>query len=171
MKFNLMICCCLFFCLAMQLQAQTSLGRQVVAGAGETTEIPQLSLSWTAGEAIVGPAEGTGISLHQGFQQAPSSEALAIGGALLRGRLTVRIYPNPTASVLHIERLGDQGGSWEFGIETVSGQKCLAPCLKLAAGNEMLSVDLSELPAGHYFLRVRGDKPGEMATMPFQKMP
>ena len=154
---------------SFSLQAQTSLGRQVVAAAGENTATPHLSLSWTAGEAVVGPATGAGQTLNQGFQQ-PPLQIVSTEEATLRERLALRLYPNPTASVLHIERLSDADSAWNLRVYSVAGQHFPIPDGKLAAGIPLLSVDLSELPAGQYFLQVRGEKPGEVGAVSFQKV-
>ncbi len=164
---RILLFCILYSCFS--LQAQTSLARQVVAAAGENTATPHLSLSWTAGEAVVGPATGAGQTLNQGFQQS-SLQVVSTDEAALRERLALRIYPNPTASVLHIERLSDADSAWNLRVYSVDGQHFPIPNGKLAAGIPLLSVDLSELPAGQYFLQVRGEKPGEVGAVSFQKI-
>ncbi|MCC7503867.1 MAG: T9SS type A sorting domain-containing protein [Saprospiraceae bacterium] len=164
---RIILFCILYSCFS--LQAQTSLGRQVVAAAGENATTPQISLSWTAGEAVVGPASGGGLALHQGFQQ-PLLQIVSTDEAALRERFTPRLYPNPTASVLHIERPGDADNAWNIRVYSVSGQHFPIPEGKLAAGISLLSVDLSELPTGQYFLQVQGEKPGEAGAAPFQKI-
>lgn len=164
--------CILLFCIlysCFSLQAQTSLGRQVVAAAGENTATPHLSLSWTAGEAVVGPATGAGQTLNQGFQQS-SLQVVSTDEAALRERLALRLYPNPAASVLHIERLSDADSAWNIRVYSVAGQHFPIPEGKLATGISLLSVDLSELPAGQYFLQVRGENPGEAGAVSFQKI-
>jgi hypothetical protein len=160
------------FCIlynSFSVQAQTTLGRQVVAAAGENTVTPQISLSWTAGEAVVGSAAGGAQMLHQGFQQS-AIQVVSTEEAALRERLALRLYPNPTASVLHIERLGDADSAWNIRVYSSDGQHFPVPNSILVAGIPLLSVDLSELPAGHYFLQVQGEKPGEAGTVSFQKV-
>jgi len=154
---------------SISLLAQTSLGRQVVAAAGENTVTPQLSLSWTAGEAVVGPTSGGELTLNQGFQQ-PSLQIVSTEEAALRERLALRLFPNPTAAVLHIERLDDADKVWNVRVYAASGQYFPIPVEKLAAGISLLSVDLSELPPGQYFLQVQGEKPGEAGAVSFQKI-
>ncbi len=160
------------FCIlytSFSLQAQTTLGRQVVAAAGENSTTPQISLSWTAGEAVVGPATGGELSLNQGFQQSPL-QIVSTDEAALRERLALRLYPNPTASVLHIERLGDADSAWNIRVYSAAGQYFPVSNGILADGISLLSVDLSELSPGQYFLQVHGGNPGEAGAVPFQKM-
>jgi hypothetical protein len=140
-----------------------------VAAAGENTITPQISLSWTAGEAVVGPASGGGQSLNQGFQQSPL-QIVSTDEAALRERLSLRLYPNPTASVLHIERLGDADSAWDIRVYSAAGQHFPVSNGMLADGISLLSVDLSELPTGHYFLQARGENPGEVGVVSFQKL-
>lgn len=164
---RIILFCILYSCFS--LHAQTSLGRQVVAAAGENTTTPQISLSWTAGEAVVGPASGGGQSLNQGFQQSPL-QIVSTEEAALRERLALRLYPNPTASVLHIERLGDADSAWNIRVYSAAGQHFPVSNGMLEAGISLLSVDLSELPTGQYFLQVQGEKPDEAGALPFQKL-
>jgi len=168
MKTTLILLFCTLYN-SFSVQAQTTLGRQVVAAAGETTVSPQISLSWTAGEAIVGSAAGGAQMLHQGFQQS-AIQIVSTEEAALRERLALRLYPNPTASMLHIERLDDADSAWNIRVYSVSGQHFPVPNGVLAAGITLLSVDLNELPAGQYFLQVQGEKPGEAGAVSFQKI-
>lgn len=163
----IILVCILYNCLS--LQAQTSLGRQVVAAAGENTATPQLSLSWTAGEAVVGPTSGGELTLNQGFQQSPL-QIVSTEEAALRNRLALRLYPNPTAAILTIERLDDADKALNVRVYSAGGQHFPIPYEKLAAGMSLLSVDLSELPPGQYFLQVQGEKPGEAGAVSFQKI-
>lgn len=165
-KSLLFLFCSLSF--GLPIVAQT-IARQVVAAGGTTTATPMLSLSWTAGEAIVGIANGTGLTAHQGFQQSESSITSIDEKPELNKTLALRVYPNPTNGILHLEGLNAPNAAWQICLFSALGQK-LAFDPAVPAEKAELSLNLSALPAGQYFLRVQGEKPEAVGIVAFQKI-
>lgn len=160
-----LLCCTIFAC--GSLQAQT-LGRQVVAAGGKTTATPALSLSWTVGEAIVGLANGAGLSINQGFQQSETPITALDEVSDFSKTLALRVYPNPTTGLLHLERLSDPNAAWRIRLFSAEGRE-LAFNPIMPVGTTLLSVNLSSLPAGQYFLHIQGETPEATGVVAFQK--
>lgn len=152
-----------------RLWSQTTLGRQVLASAGETTITPQGAVSWTAGETIVGPAAGGSLSLNQGFQQ-PGLQIVSTGDAGSQGEFALRVFPNPTSEILHVERLEASNTVWIIRVFSVAGPQVHLNNDRFAGEDKLFSINLSALPAGQYILQANGEKPGETTSVIFQKI-
>ncbi len=165
-KSFLFVFCSLSFCLSILAQ---TIGRQVVAAGGTTTATPMLSLSWTAGEAIVGNAGDGGLSIHQGFQQPETLITSIDEKPDLNKTLALRVYPNPTDGLLHLEGLNAPNAEWQICLFSALGQK-LTVDVAVPLGKTGLSLNLSGLPAGQYFLRVQSELPESVGIVAFQKI-
>lgn len=119
-----------------------SIERQLIGSAGgNLSAADNSSINFSTGEPVAGNLAGSG-RINQGFQQnwialtpvrTPEAEALE-----------VRVFPNPTPGLIHIEcakpaeiQLFDQQGR-----------------LLLEAENESGEIDISNYPPGYYSLRV-----------------
>lgn len=147
-----------------------SLERQVVASGGAIGEEGGITLSWTVGEAVAGYLPGGAVSLSQGFQQ---------GELLLNptdveevfARLQVKVYPNPTAAILHLEAAEPRPEeTWQVAMFSAAGRQVSGGFRVWPNGQKQFSMDVRALPAGQYYLRLSGKGRSGILTMPFQKL-
>ena len=124
------------------VMAQT-IDRQVISPAGENFETANGSLLFTMGEIAVETFERD-AQLSQGFHQEwavitsiPSATA---------DPLDVRVYPNPTIGILHIESESEI----QIFLYDLSGKLKIKTSQPLGSGQ----IDLSDFPAGIYVLEV-----------------
>lgn len=145
-----------------------SIDREVVATQGDQQEAGALILSWTLGETLAGPLRQNGVILHQGFQQgAIRMEPTAVED--LRRRFQIRLYPNPTASVIYLDREAPvTPNDWHIQVFSAEGRRVDAARI-WPSGMSTVSLQLSELPAGPYFLQLRGEATEKSVVIPFQK--
>lgn len=118
---------------------------EVVSSAGETFTNGTIYLDWTLGEIMTETFAGT-IILTQGFHQ-PTITTTSINdpGSLLG---TIKVYPNPTAGTLTVER--DRSGTLSFVVLDIKGSRVLEKSVSTAYSE----LDLSNLPSGVYVLRM-----------------
>ncbi len=122
---------------------------EVVASAGGSVTTETVSVSYTVGEPVVGTLSAGNVVLSQGFQQGyidiPDTDVEA---ALAKN---VRLYPNPLKTTLFIE------------LQEVPEGDCVVKCFDMSGqmvgsaqydSEPRLSIDMSNLPQGAYFVKV-----------------
>jgi hypothetical protein len=78
-----------------------TLDKAVVSTAGNIVSNSSISLEYTIGESAVGTDTNPNLQLSQGFNQGYKKDNSSVSG--VEDASKVRIYPNPTSSVLHIQ--------------------------------------------------------------------
>lgn len=78
-------------------------------------------------------------------------EALLNNSIIQQGGLSVDIYPNPTADILHAEVFADSFSPYMFNIYNMAG--ALITTMEYANATE-LNIDVRDLPQGEYILQV-----------------
>jgi hypothetical protein len=150
---------CLFLCwvvLCQPVQAQ-HIEREVAATAGGTQQALGFgSLQWTLGEPVIETRTQGSVRLTQGFHQLFVTTVDT--GEPEAGSLVFNVFPNPTASTLHIETA--HSGSLDWQLLDVSGRLLATQSLQNA---DDPSIDLQAFPAGVYLLRI-GSGPNAMRT-------
>lgn len=140
----LLNCLLLLACLSLHAQ-NVNLSPEVVATAGDSQSNGTLNVDWTLGEIAVESFAGT-IVLTQGFHQ-PTVQTTSIEDFASRFG-TIKVYPNPTASTISIER--EKSGNLQLTLLDLKGSTLLQTDL-----NTMTStLDLSHFPSGIYVLRL-----------------
>ena len=77
-----------------------SISKQVIGSAGKTQSNPNLKVSWTVGEPIVGLMTAGGHQLSNGYYPAMNIKTLKVEDKSLD--LQVKVYPNPTSQLLSV---------------------------------------------------------------------
>lgn len=146
----LFLAVCSSFCMAQQLP------RQVISSAGSIAVGGSIILSWTVGQPgpVGNPASGP-FYITQGFQQGDE------WWVSLRddpsARTAIRVYPNPSGGLFHLEGTLPGKGRCNYFITDPSGKQILSDYfLTDGSGGFHATVDLSALPAGVYYLKLYG---------------
>lgn len=107
---------------ALRMEAQ-SLSRQVIGITGGTSQIHDISLSWTAGETIVGKATApNGKALvTQGFQQ----PTLSLWSLSEDNQIQINLSPNPTPDLVNITLLDPTQENISVSLINAQGQVLL----------------------------------------------
>ena len=75
-----------------------SIYKQVIGSAGKTQSNPNLKVSWTIGEPVVGLMTAGGNQLSNGYYPAMNIKTLKVEDKSLD--VQVKVYPNPTSQLL-----------------------------------------------------------------------
>lgn len=67
----------------------------------------------------------------------------------------LRVFPNPTAGLLHLQWEETRAGAFELEVVNLNGQQLQVQRASLNTGLNRVNIDLSTLPGGNYFLRLR----------------
>ncbi len=79
------------------------------------------------------------------------------GTALPSWAAGLRIFPNPTNSTINIDIQGFAGGNLLAAVKNAQGQTLQTRLLNATAGNAFFSTDLSNFPAGIYWLELASE--------------
>jgi hypothetical protein len=137
-----------------------SLSQTVNATAGDFYQNGTASLSWTIGEPIVNTLENGSLRLTQGFHQ----PYLAISSIYELGNIGIRLYPNPSKSMLNIDIT--ETGSFSADLYDLLGRKLQSFSI---VGNHY-SLDLTDFAAANYFIRIYNSEKHQIATYKIQKI-
>ena len=123
---------------------------EVVSAGGGFIEKDNISVSYTIGEPVAGTvAKGDLIVVH-GFQQGYLAVVTDINQLAVKD-VDVKVYPNPVNTVMYVE------------LSNIEAAGCVVKCFDMAGqlikesefgDDSRLSVDMSGLPQGAYFVRV-----------------
>ncbi|MBO4751294.1 MAG: T9SS type A sorting domain-containing protein [Bacteroidales bacterium] len=150
MKKVMVITALLTACFGLKAQAIFStVGGEAASGSAK--------LSYTAGQVATQPAkarvtnaERLTAKLTEGVQQAYSIEELKIDGVTPIAA-DIKIYPNPTTDNITVRVVGES--QQNYTLYDVNGRKLSNGKLQ----NGETSIDMSDLPAGSYVLKVTGN--------------
>ena len=127
-----------------------SLSQVVVASSGATLTGTSNTLSFTAGEAVIGTVT-SGKSLEQGFWNG------AIKGIILSNKdflfdIQITAYPNPVFDYLNLSSTEMTGKDLEVQIYDTQGRQVFGKELPNSSGN--VTLNLSEISAGIYIAAI-----------------
>lgn len=127
-----------------------SLSQVVIASSGATISGTSNTLSFTAGESVIGKISN-GENLGQGFWQG------AIEGVVLSNEdftldVQTTVYPNPVIDNLNISFKDMAGQDFDIAIYDLNGRQVYQKGLRDNTSNETLS--LSEFSSGMYILNI-----------------
>jgi hypothetical protein len=145
------------FCTATNftLCGQT-LSSQVVSNGGNTVIAPQMRLSWTLGEIAVTRWEAPNNSgiLTEGFHQ-PS---IQLSKNTLSNSEVVQIVPNPVRGLLNLKLSSAEHTVFLANLHDSQGRILLKNILL----KNSIEIDMSNYPAGVYFLTIRQTEEAEI---------
>lgn len=130
-----------------------SLERSVISGLGASSEVGDLQLDYTVGEAVVAPLESPAIVLSQGFHQVYRT---ITGLQEPPADLTLHTYPNPFESELEILIKGQR---LDFNVQMydATGQTLTTYGRQVkTSGQWQERLDFGQQPSGTYLLLITG---------------
>ena len=138
----------LLFVLSANAQKQ-----EVIATAGGYNVNGTLTISWTLGETIVPSFRNGNLWLTHGFQQ---QLIVTTVEESLEDLVKVTVYPNPASDNLNIRF--DEPLEGEVTVQLINAQGKLVKTDVMEVTVIEKQINLQDLPAGAYFLKLTKDK-------------
>jgi hypothetical protein len=148
MKRNLFILITILFVLSANAQKQ-----EVIATAGGYNVNGTLTISWTLGETIIPTFQNGNLILTHGFQQQLIVTTVEEN---LEDLVKVTVYPNPASDNLNIRF--DEPLDSEVTVHLINAQGKLVKTDVMEVTVLEKQINLQDLPAGAYFLKLTKDK-------------
>ena len=148
MKNTISVLLIVLFCL--NIGNAQSLSQQVVSSSGAAIIGASNSLSFTAGEAIIGPIT-SGSSLGQGFWLG-AIEAVVLSSEDFTIEQQITVYPNPVVNYLKLTFNEMAGQDFDIHVYDSNGKQVLHKELRNSSENETLN--FSTLSKGIYVLNI-----------------
>ncbi len=139
----------LIILLSVSFSYAQSLSQVVVASSGATIVGASNTLSFTAGEAVIGNIIN-GESLGQGFW--PSAAAVLLSSEDFTFEVQATVYPNPVVNYLNLSFNDMVGQDFEVMLFDSNGRQVLHQELRNSSGNETLN--FSAFGQGIYILNI-----------------
>lgn len=79
----------------------------------------------------------------------------------------IKVYPNPVKGTLHLDYNSPQGNSVNVIITSLNGEKVFAGDFNVSPGNNQLKINVTNFPAGIYYLKLQNA--GEQKVISFTK--
>jgi hypothetical protein len=153
MKRNILIIMFIFLVQAVNAQVK----QEVIASAGGYNKSADntISISWTLGETIVPTftSQDGSLILTHGFQQKLIITAIDEN---LEIPVKVTIYPNPASELVNIQF--ESATDKEISVYLLDSQGRLVKTDKIEAASIDKTINLQDLPAGIYYLRLTKGK-------------
>lgn len=158
---ELLIACC---CVVSGLVQGQSLEPYVIASTGGFgTSSTGSTLSWTVGEPVTTTESAGNAVLTQGFQQPIAINIVAVNEKIPE-ELHLQVYPNPTTAQLTITK--EHNVPLQASLIDVLGRVLQVHQLE----NNQTTLQVAELPASTYFLRVTNLQGQDIQTFKIQKI-
>jgi len=149
LKRSVLVLLSILFVLSVNAQAK----QEVIASAGGYNVKSGLSISWTLGETIIPTFTNGNLVLSHGFQQQLIVTAIE---EHLDIAVNVKVYPNPASDVVNVSF--DEPVEGEIGITILDSQGKLVKKDMIEATMTEKQINLQEIPAGVYYLRLTKGK-------------
>lgn len=153
---NIMLNMCLLL-MSMNLMAQDVewelRSKEVVSTAGGTFSNDEMTLQFVIGEVVVGYISGGDLRVSQGFNYPVPKIIIGIEDFDGESTAHVKAYPNPVHDQLLIEFDAIDIEKVDVQLINSLGQACYLESFQLSS-NSSISLDVSNLPIGHYILSI-----------------
>ncbi|MCB9230031.1 MAG: T9SS type A sorting domain-containing protein [Bacteroidia bacterium] len=126
-----------------------SVSPQVIGSAGDYYTGPTTSVGWTVGESAVATISNSTNTVTQGFHQ-PTYSVVAVDPDL-ESNYEIKVYPNPASNTIFFELNREDQAPLQVDLVDVQGQ--ILGRQSTTQKEDLLQFDLSQMAAGHYFLR------------------
>lgn len=153
----------LFWIAWLGLSGQTT-APTVISSAGDSFKTANAEISWTLGESIIETLTANNVVLTQGFHQ---TNLIITSVEELEQENLVKVFPNPVGNIANIE-VKEGTELTHLQLVDLKGRPLINRSLPLAAGIEQL--DLSQLPAGSYYLRLLNATAKTIQTLKIVKL-
>ncbi|MEM7368330.1 MAG: T9SS type A sorting domain-containing protein [Bacteroidota bacterium] len=142
----------LLLLLMITASAQLSIERQVIGSSGSKLQFGNLSQDFTIGEPVIATFNNIDLVLSQGFHQGNLGPANSLQPLLEPGELT--IYPQPAQTVLFIRLATSFPTALRIEVYDLLGRQMLGKRNALPAHQSEMQLEIRELNAGAYILRL-----------------
>ncbi len=122
-----------------------SIERQVIASAGSSSSIANISLEWTLGEGFVETLENNSLTLSQGFHQGAISTTSVV---YFQKEVHLKFIPNPATQTISLQSTWNQ--PLDIRISDLYGRIVLKE-KGLLNGH---AVPIEKLTSGTYFIQI-----------------
>ena len=122
-----------------------TISKQVIGSAGKTQSNPNLKVSWTIGEPVVGLMTAGNNQLSNGYYAAMNIKTLSVEDNTLDVQL--KVYPNPTSQSLHVSH--PECNSFRICIADLNGKQLYQGTI-----NKEQSLDVSSYTQGIYMVTI-----------------
>ena len=138
-----------------------SLSQVVIANAGVTLSGGSNTLSFTAGEAVIGNITN-GESLGQGFWLG-AIEEVVLSNEDFTFEVNVAAYPNPVTNYLHLSFKDMVGENFKISVYDLNGKQMFHKELENSSATETLN--FSAYSTGTYFLNIKQNSTEKTKTI------
>jgi hypothetical protein len=125
----------------------------VVSSGGDFFTSASGSLEWTLGEPVTETFQKNNTTLTQGFHQTFKQES---------GTTSIVVYPNPTPDFLFVRTPAP--GNYQIELFNLHGVKLMSGRDPSAQADNLYQLDVQELEAAIYLLRVKNISSGRLLT-------
>ncbi len=126
--------------------------REVVASEGNTINVDQLSVSYTVGQPVAGTKSNSFFSITEGFQLGFREIVTSLNPSVVKAE--IRVFPNPTASDLHLNIKLIESNSISVELYNISGQLVSTQTQSIPQQDHEMTLDLRNLSKGMYMLLI-----------------
>lgn len=151
------------FLYSITLSAQ-NLARNIVSSAGGNFSNPNVSVSYTIGETVVGSLGNGVVTINQGFQQA--DETTTVGVTTFLDATQILVYPNPTNNSVKVDLYSATNVEVRWELVDATGQISLSSQSPIVGST---SIDFTTLPSAIYYLVLRNTATGAQQSIPIVK--
>lgn len=144
------------------LFGQLQIERQVIASVGQVFTSDSLSASSTVGEVATLTIAAGNNQLTQGFQQSMDVISAVID---LGTSVGVELFPNPASDFATLKIETESNLDIRFDLVDISGRLISSQRQQLPASVTNHTIDLSQLPAGTYFVRIATPRGSVLKTL------
>ncbi len=127
------------------------ISQEIITSSGDYYSNEDITLEWTIGEGVTETYEENEIILNQGFQQNIEIIQLPTKNNNLDD-IKVTIYPNPAGEIVNIDI--STSDDFELNIDLYDIQGNNLYTVKKNNGQPSIQIELPELPAGEYILKI-----------------
>ncbi len=158
MKTNIIILAYLLF-IAVGARGQ-SVGPSTYNNTGGTGTIGTNTFDWSIGEMpVISSYISSAFSVTQGVLQPYETVTNAVHDQYLTSNL--QVYPTPADNTIFLQPSFSTGGILQYSLQDIAGKVLALNEVKLVAGNEKQSLNMTGFAVGVYMLRIvykQGDK-------------
>lgn len=142
--------------------------RSVIGSAGSFAAAGGYSHSYTLGETVVITGTSSTLKVTQGFQQ---PDQMSVGIDEDQMSYSVNAFPNPTRGEVILDITAENPVQLNINLFNIQGKQFSLPqSLVKVSGNLRHSIDLSNMAAGSYYIRINDDKGNTNTSIQIQKV-
>jgi hypothetical protein len=144
---------------------QIMLSRAVISSGGMRATNGQTDGTVTIAQPATGQATNGSMSMHYGFWTPGTAAARVQNGEPITSSMSLLVWPNPAITQTELTLMLPNNAPVTLAIYDAAGHQLAASTTQRMAGRSNISLDLSTLASGAYF--VSASIPGEVVQQRF----